>query len=484
MRHRAFRVESLVWPALAFAGGAFVGMLDTRSSDVQGPALLLMVTCFGLTLPGRANALAVAVATVAGMLASSTAITRELNAGMLVALVPATIASFGGRLFGRFLDRAAAHLVPIVVDESEPWYRRSLSTRFLLATSLVAIAWASERAVRDALTLQGHPAARWLAMVWQIMTLLGWILMTPVVLHERLFPFSRDRARGSGPALVDLAGHALFILLLANIHAAVIVTLCGMLWIPLTPNWPGLTRAAIGVYLPLDALAYVTILALGYASDMERHRREAAQREEALRAESLDNRLKALRARLNPHFLFNALNSVSVLARGGRPAETSRVIDGLTGLLRYVLDERRAMVPLTEELAFVRDYLEIQQVRFSDRLRFDVTENGVGKAVVPQLVLQPIVENAVEHGVGDSIDGGMVTVGARREGETLLLVVEDEGSGASSPEGNGIGLSSTRERLSRLFGDRASLQVEPRAVRARGTRVTIRLPFEELAQPA
>jgi LytS/YehU family sensor histidine kinase len=120
------------------------------------------------------------------------------------------------------------------------------------------------------------------------------------------------------------------------------VTITGALMIPIEPGWRELTARAFVVYLPLDALTYLAILALGAASDVERQRRAAVQREQALRADVLDARLAALRARLNPHFLFNALNSVAVLARAGKTEETGGVIEGLTALLRYVLDDRRS----------------------------------------------------------------------------------------------------------------------------------------------
>jgi two-component system LytT family sensor kinase len=157
----------------------------------------------------------------------------------------------------------------------------------------------------------------------------------------------------------------------------------------------------------------------------------------------------------------------------------SKVLGGLTGLLRYVLDERRPRVPLREELDFVRQYFEVQQVRFGDRLTYSVVARpGLDDALVPQLVLQPIIENAVEHGIAQTLDGGAVRVEATRQGESLEVTVEDDGGGvATEMPIDGIGLSSTRERLARLFGDRASLSVESRAA-ARGTRVVIRIPLE------
>jgi LytS/YehU family sensor histidine kinase len=233
------------------------------------------------------------------------------------------------------------------------------------------------------------------------------------------------------------------------------------------------------VFLPLDLLAYLTILALGFASDVERHRRLAAQRATALEAESLENRLAALRARLNPHFLFNALNSVTVLARSGKSNDAANVVDGVTSLLRYVLDDRRAAVPLREELEFTRQYLAVQQVRFGERLRSSVTSTAeANDARVPQLLLQPIVENAVEHGIAKTLDGGSVVVDAFTSDGVLRISVSDEGPGpAGSTNGNGVGLASTRERLAHLYGPAAALHLS-RASDAGGTRVDVVIPLE------
>jgi sensor histidine kinase YesM len=200
----------------------------------------------------------------------------------------------------------------------------------------------------------------------------------------------------------------------------------------------------------------------------------------------LDRRLDALRARLNPHFLFNALNSADVLARAGKAAETGRMLAGLTALLRYVLDERRATVPLGDELAFARQYLDVQEIRLGERLRYavEVPPALERDAEVPQLLLQPIVENAVEHGIGRTLEGGLVRIAAARDGDWLRLTVEDEGPGPAASATDapaGIGLASTRERLAHLFDGRATLTLEPRA--DRGTRVIICIPYQESRPP-
>jgi sensor histidine kinase YesM len=265
---------------------------------------------------------------------------------------------------------------------------------------------------------------------------------------------------------------------LVVVHVVLIVAASVVLAIPVLDHLTDLVPMLFHVFLPLDLLAYLAILALGFASDVERHRRVAAERAAALEAESLENRLAAVRARLNPHFLFNALNSVTVLARSGKPAEAANVVAGVTSLLRYVLDDRRTAVPLREELDFTRQYLAVQGVRFGDRLRSSVRSSAeADDALVPQLLLQPIVENAVEHGVAKTLEGGSVVVDAGFVGEQLRVSVRDDGPGPGSDgDQPGIGLASTRERLTHLYGERASLELS-RVGATGGTRVDILIPI-------
>jgi signal transduction histidine kinase len=477
--HRSTR-ELAVWGALAFAGGTFASWSSTRAAEVQGPVLLLMLVAFALALPGRAPALLVAILSTLAFAIVHVYQVHDLDPRYLILIIPASVAAFGGRLAGRLLDTAASQVSDEQAATEASWATKPLSKRFVLAVALVTIAVAGLPSVTTSLRSLAHPAAAWLSMVWQVMTLLGWIAFTPLILGGRTTPDATERMHG-GLTPRGALKHVVVVTVLVTIHAVVVVTISAALFIPMVPGWSALVLAAFVTYLPIDLLAYVAILGLGYVSDTERHRREAVRREAALRAESLDNRLSALRARLNPHFLFNALNSVDVLARSGKTAQMSKVLDGLTGLLRYVLDERRPNVTLREELEFVGRYFEVQQIRLGDRLRCSVVaQPGVDAAAVPQLLLQPIIENAVEHGIAQTLDGGVVHVEARRDGDILEIAVDDDGAGiAAEGSGTGIGLSSTRERLVRLFGSRASLRVEPRSVGG-GTRALIRIPYEAL----
>lgn len=187
-------------------------------------------------------------------------------------------------------------------------------------------------------------------------------------------------------------------------------------------------------------------------------------------------RLDAIAAQLNPHFLFNALNSIAELVH--HDAERAdRMLMGLSALLRRSLDSSRLQwVSLREELDLLAQYLEIEKVRLGERMQvhWRVAEECLDEAVPPQL-LQPLVENAVVHAIARRIRPGSVRIGAGLVGGALWLDVEDDGAeGLPDVEGNGIGLANTRARLQALYGDDAALSIE--ATADGGTRVGLRLP--------
>lgn len=192
--------------------------------------------------------------------------------------------------------------------------------------------------------------------------------------------------------------------------------------------------------------------------------------------------LSALKMQLQPHFLFNTLGAIVVLIRQQKTAQAEAMVARLADLLRLTLEDvEEQEVPLWRELEFLRLYLSIEQVRFEDRLRVRI-ESGpsLSDLLVPHMVLQPIVENAVRHGLGQSEEAVMIEVSATSANGTLTLVVDDNGPGLLSPKsGNaGIGLTNTRTRLARLYGDRARLIIEQAA--SRGVRVTITLPIHQI----
>lgn len=203
-------------------------------------------------------------------------------------------------------------------------------------------------------------------------------------------------------------------------------------------------------------------------------RRLAAERQAALRAE-----IEALQSRTNPHFLFNALNTVAGLIHD-QPDLAERTVERLADILRYTLQHASApLVTLEREVAIVRDYLEIQRARFGERLGYTIdVEGGLEGLALPPLVLQPLVENAVLHGVAPLERGGSVRVQARRRGAAVVLSVQDDGAGQSGRRGSGTSLRDLERRLALLYGAACEVAIGPSG--QGGLSVTITVPWRRL----
>ena len=216
-------------------------------------------------------------------------------------------------------------------------------------------------------------------------------------------------------------------------------------------------------------LTYFTILGIQYGIRYYEQYQERAQ--QALRLELHTAELKtqlasaqlnALKMQLQPHFLFNTLNAIMVLVRQQKGHEAEEMLARLGDLLRCVLEDVDSQeVSLRRELEYLRLYLSIEQVRFADRLRVEITADpAILDAAVPQMGLQPIVENAIRHGLGQSSTAGRIQIAAARIDDRLEIKVTDDGPGippAAATSGAGIGLANTRARLQQLYGDSAKL---------------------------
>ena len=198
--------------------------------------------------------------------------------------------------------------------------------------------------------------------------------------------------------------------------------------------------------------------------------------------------LKMLRYQLNPHFLFNTLNAISTLILDRDTGTANRMVTSLSAFLRHSLDaDPMQRVTLKQELDALNLYLSIEKIRFSDRLviEYDI-EPQAYSALLPGLLLQPLIENAIKYAVAKRVEGGTLTIRARRHGDALEIVVADDGPGCPHfdvglPPGNGVGLRNAQERLRVLYGERQSFVVRNR--KPHGAEVVLRLPFEAGGAP-
>ena len=260
--------------------------------------------------------------------------------------------------------------------------------------------------------------------------------------------------------------------------------------------WPESINTTLGefysrwaqTYLIVDVIVYWAIVGAYYALDYHRRFREreleTARLETQtaqLEARVTEARLAALRMELNPHFLFNTLNAISALVRRGEQKVAVTMLARLGDLLRVTLERGGEQeIPLEKELEYLARYLEIERVRFHDRLRIETqVAEDAAHALVPTFILQPLVENAVRHGISRSTEGGVIRVLAERaDDDRLVLTVADSGVGFQTRDGHvreGVGMKNTRARLDQLYGTRASLTW----VNAEegGARVTVTMPF-------
>jgi len=315
-----------------------------------------------------------------------------------------------------------------------------------------------------------------------------WALLVPVVLAlTRRFPLH------GRPSLGAVAAHLGGSLILAPAHSFVAFGLHRVLTLALATD-PRVRELAVGGqsvgmvwggfmgffwYWVMVALATAARLRYLYATE-RLAAADLAARSAALEAQLTRAQLDALRAQLHPHFLFNTLNTISVLA-AEQGDKARQMILRLSSLLRRSLDEAQDEVALEQELSFLEDYLDIQRVRFGDRLAIRVAvDPETRRARVPVLFLQPLVENVIQHATWGRDDATTIDLAATRDGQSLVISVEDDGPGPVPNGGRqGIGLGNTRERLRRMYGESASLALTSGGSDGarRGARVELRIPF-------
>jgi signal transduction histidine kinase len=287
-----------------------------------------------------------------------------------------------------------------------------------------------------------------------------WALLTPLVTWlARRFP-----VRG-GVAARNVALHVI-----VGIVVATAKTLADrFVFAMITGFWMYL----LATTLALNLVIYGAIVTAAHGVEYYRRSRER----EHLEAQLAETRLQMLSMQLQPHFLFNTLNTIAEMVHED-PDVADTMIAGLSGLLRRTLELGSTQeIPLAEEIDLMSRYLEIQKARFGERLRVTVSVSGAAQdGRVPALLLQPIVENAIRHGLAARLDAGRIAVDARVEGDGLVISVTDDGAGSAETINGAerVGIGNTRARLEAMYGERASLTLAP--AEGRGARVTIRIP--------
>ena len=251
---------------------------------------------------------------------------------------------------------------------------------------------------------------------------------------------------------------------------------------------PAAFGVLVGLRAALDVLVYWSLVGVCQAITNFRRSQERELRAAELEARLTTAKLQALRMQINPHFLFNTLNSIAALVYVN-PRAADEMLGDLSELLRRSLDSMEEQeIPLAQELEFIRAYLGIEQKRFGERLRVEQSvPDELMKALVPALILQPLVENAIRHGIEPQRDPGLISIKAKHEDKHLHLIVRDNGRGLPGADSNssarpGIGLANTQARLQGLYGQdqRFSFgKAEPQ-----GCQVDIRLPFKTVAADA
>jgi signal transduction histidine kinase len=327
-----------------------------------------------------------------------------------------------------------------------------------------------------------------------------WVVLVPFVVAA-----ARRAHRAGIASLRGLAVHAVAATALALAHATAFGALRWALGLSTTGNVSAVVTATVAFVVGGNFLRYVVIAAAYHGVAYAREARERAVAEARMATDLAEARLAALEQRLHPHFLFNTLNAITALIPGDSRA-AQRMVEQLGDLLRAALNaEPGREVPLAAELELLERYTAIELVRFPDRLRVDVRAGSEERAaLVPQMLLQPIVENAIRHGVAPRDAAGTVVVAAERREGRLRLSVRDDGvgfggarTGAQAPIGHlnggasaasaspgrpdvgGLGIVHTRDRLAAIYGSEFALDIVPNA--PTGTVVTIDLPFRTAA---
>ncbi|MCU0627454.1 MAG: histidine kinase [Gemmatimonadaceae bacterium] len=371
--------------------------------------------------------------------------------------------------------------------------RAGVAWRPLLVASLVLAALATAAsAVAYAARGDDSPAS---FVAFQFVSWLWWVLVAPVVrIAVRRAPLATMRR--SRRALLRVVGvHLATATALALLHAVTMaLVMIAVSTRASSAGWAMLAGSYLIAQWPYELLGYVAVAGAWHAASLAGVLREREASAARLEAQLATAQLSALTMQLQPHFLFNTLQGIATLVEDD-PGAARALLHRLAALLRTLLDAGATPeVPLEHELAIVTEYLAIERTRFPDRLVVRSTvDDAVREALVPVLLLQPIVENAIRHAVAPRVAPTTIAIEARRDGDGLVITVTDDGAGFAPGEvtplhllavgreavrgarRRGLGLANTRARLAQRHGERARLTID--STLGRGTRVTLRLPL-------
>ena len=360
--------------------------------------------------------------------------------------------------------------------------------RWVFAVATPLVLFSTLQAIRLAtLTARGTTDIRELRLLF--LNAAYWYV--PALLTPTIFRLAHWLRSGTMSRPMVVATHTLLALCFSLTHCAGMIAVHYGIYLTSFEGkapamwWVSFAQRVFLQNLDWSLMVYTTVVGLSYALTYYREAQTRAIKEAQLETRLVEARLRTLEAELHPHFLFNTLHAISSLVHTN-PDAADRMISRLSDLLRITFDRSGSPgISLQEELEFLQKYLEIEQTRFHDRLtvRFDIDPDTLD-AEVPRLILQPLVENAIKHGVSPKPGDGLVQIQSRRHGDKLWVEVSDNGvglsAGARARLRSGVGLSNTRDRLDVMYGPAHSIEFSDGS---KGLAVRLEIPFHRSPPP-
>jgi two-component system LytT family sensor kinase len=355
------------------------------------------------------------------------------------------------------------------------WSARTKRLVYLAVWSIPGIAALSFYYLNQ--TVSAQPMSWPFALVSTFPNWYIWAILTPAV----IWVGKRFRIERSNWVQTVLLAHIPTMILMLLVHSLV------NLFLFYATSMPGHEAMTSGLYkvhfwtrVHSNILTYWTILGAFYAYDYYQKFLNREQAAAILEIRLAEANLRALKMQLHPHFLFNTLNSVAALVRKNDNRIAVKMLVQLGDFLRLALENKGVQeITLEQEVDFLQRYLNIEKIRFQERLTVDYSiDPSLKEVYVPNMILQPVVENAIHHGIGPNAEKGRIEVSARREGDDVILTVQDNGKGLQPKQPGkreGVGVANTRGRLESIYGDRADFRLEN--AEEGGLIARIRLPY-------